>query len=338
MLTIYRSALAAVLVAGFLYLVWRLRHVLLLIYISILFAVIFMPVVRKIQQVRVYKWHPGRGAAVILILISALMIVAAVAIFMMPPIVEDFRNMAEDLPRQVQHFAERVQMFPFGKAIERSVSSIHISTYMREFAGKAIAAAQGVFSGLLNVFLVILLAAYFITNGPEVCQWAISFVPQGQQQRLRSTLTRAAERAQQWLTGQILLMLFLGSASTVVFGLLHIRYFYALGLFAGLANFVPVIGPTATVLVASAVAMLDSWTKVLGVIIFYVVYQQVENAFLSPRIMKAKVGLPGVAVIVALAMGGALAAVPGALVAVPTAAIVATVLNEYRSDVNHTGA
>ena len=317
MLTIYRSALAAVLVAGFLYLVWRLRHVLLLIYISILFAVIFMPVVRKIQQVRVYKWHPGRGAAVILILISALMIVAAVAIFMMPPIVEDFRNMAEDLPRQVQHFAERVQMFPFGKAI---------------------AAAQGVFSGLLNVFLVILLAAYFITNGPEVCQWAISFVPQGQQQRLRSTLTRAAERAQQWLTGQILLMLFLGSASTVVFGLLHIRYFYALGLFAGLANFVPVIGPTATVLVASAVAMLDSWTKVLGVIIFYVVYQQVENAFLSPRIMKAKVGLPGVAVIVALAMGGALAAVPGALVAVPTAAIVATVLNEYRSDVNHTGA
>jgi predicted PurR-regulated permease PerM len=111
--------------------------------------------------------------------------------------------------------------------------------------------------------------------------------------------------------------------------LLKIRYFYALAVFAGLANFVPILGPIATVILASIVAALDSWGKVLGVIIFYAAYQQVESAFLTPRIMRSEVDLPGVAVIVALTIGGELAGLAGAIAAVPTAALVATLLDEY---------
>jgi predicted PurR-regulated permease PerM len=70
----------------------------------------------------------------------------------------------------------------------------------------------------------------------------------------------------------------------------------------------------------------------LGVLIFYLVYQQVENSYLTPRIMKSSVGLPAVAVIVALAIGGELAGILGAIVAVPTAALVSTVVNEYIVD------
>ena len=89
------------------------------------------------------------------------------------------------------------------------------------------------------------------------------------------------------------------------------------------------LGPIATVVLAAAVAALDSWTKVLGVFIFYLIYQQVENAYLTPRIMKEAVDLPGIAVIVALTIGGEMAGLLGAIVAVPTAALVATILNEY---------
>ena len=134
---------------------------------------------------------------------------------------------------------------------------------------------------------------------------------------------------QRWLYGQMLLMLILGSSSALVFGLLGVRYFYAFAVFAGVANFVPILGPIATVVVAGVVAGLDSWMKVVGVIIFYLVYQQVENAYLTPRIMRSAVDLPGVAVIVALTIGGELAGLLGAIVAVPTAALVATVVNDY---------
>jgi predicted PurR-regulated permease PerM len=329
----YRDALIlAILIAASLYLVWQLRHVLLLIYISILFAVIFMPAVRRTQKIGIRNWHPGRGTAFILLVFAAAIIISLLATFMLPPIVQDLREMGQDLPSAIQQLIRKAESLPVGKKIESSVTPEHITTGLREFVGKAVAAAQGVFSGLMNLLVVIVLAAYFIANGRETFRWTMSLVPARHRLRLHTTLLRAAERAQRWLTGQMLLMLILGSASTIVFGLLHIRYFYALGVFAGVANFIPVLGPVATVIVAGLVAALDSWTKALGVLIFYLIYQQVESAYLTPRIMRATVDLPGVAVVVALMIGGQLAGFAGALVAVPTAAILATVLNEYASD------
>jgi predicted PurR-regulated permease PerM len=122
--------------------------------------------------------------------------------------------------------------------------------------------------------------------------------------------------------------LILGSFSALVLGLLKVRYFYAIAVFAGLANFVPILGPILTVIVAGIIAALDSWTKLLGVVIFYAVYQQVESAYLTPRIMRATVDLPGISVIVALTIGGELAGLLGAIVAVPTAALIATLVDE----------
>ncbi len=84
-----------------------------------------------------------------------------------------------------------------------------------------------------------------------------------------------------------------------------------------------------SVILAGIVAAFDSWWKLLGVVIFYFVYQQVENAFLTPRIMKSTLNLPPLAVIIALSLGGALAGVLGALIGVPTAALVTVILDEY---------
>jgi predicted PurR-regulated permease PerM len=68
---------------------------------------------------------------------------------------------------------------------------------------------------------------------------------------------------------------------------------------------------------------------VLGIAVFYLVYLQVENSYLTPRIMKKSVDLPGLAILVALLMGSALAGVVGAMVSVPTAVLVAVLLDEY---------
>ncbi|MGA2634848.1 MAG: AI-2E family transporter, partial [Terracidiphilus sp.] len=66
-----------------------------------------------------------------------------------------------------------------------------------------------------------------------------------------------------------------------------------------------------------------------GVAIFYLIYIQVENSYLIPRIMKNSVGLPGLAIIVALLLGFALEGVPGAMVSVPTAVLVTELIDEY---------
>jgi predicted PurR-regulated permease PerM len=132
-----------------------------------------------------------------------------------------------------------------------------------------------------------------------------------------------------WMIGQALLMLIIGSASAVALGFMRVRYFILLAAIAGLANIIPFLGAILTVILASLAAAMDSTLKVLGVLIFYFVYMQVENAYLTPRIMESQVGLSSTAVLVALLIGDEFAGVAGALVAVPTAVLVSVLLNEY---------
>ena len=132
-----------------------------------------------------------------------------------------------------------------------------------------------------------------------------------------------------WLLGQGSLMLILGVLSTIVYLSLHVRYAYALGVLTGLLNIIPVVGAAVCIGLALLVAAIDSWGRVVGVAVFYVVYLQIENSYLIPRIMKSRVGLPGLAILVALLLGSAFAGVLGALVSVPTAVLVAELLEEY---------
>jgi predicted PurR-regulated permease PerM len=102
-----------------------------------------------------------------------------------------------------------------------------------------------------------------------------------------------------------------------------------LGVLTGLLNIVPVLGAAICIALALLVAAIDSWGRVLGIAIFYVIYLQVENSYLTPRIMRNRVDLPGLAILVALVLGSALEGVLGALVSVPTAVLVAVLLDEY---------
>ena len=154
-------------------------------------------------------------------------------------------------------------------------------------------------------------------------------VPIQARNRLSKALLVAEGRMSKWLLGQGSLMLILGVCSTVVFALLRVRYFFLLGSLMGIFNIIPVIGGVVTILLAAGAAALDGWSKMAGVLIFYAIYVQVENGFLTPRIMKTSVNLMGLTVLIGLFAGTALAGVVGALVSVPTAALVAVFVQEY---------
>ena len=134
---------------------------------------------------------------------------------------------------------------------------------------------------------------------------------------------------EKWLLGQLSLMLILGTASTIVYLSLGVRYAYVLGVLTGLLNLIPVLGAAVSLLVAMLVAAIDSWGRVLGVAIFFVIYLQIENYFLTPRIMRSRVQLPALAIFVALLMGSALGGIAGAMVAIPTAVLVSVLVDEY---------
>jgi predicted PurR-regulated permease PerM len=308
-----------------LYIAWLVRDVLLLIYVSALFAVVLTPAIDAVRRLRVGHWHPSRGIAAVIIVVAGLAAIALFFTFALPPIFRDMQAFAADWPRRVSQLVARFQHLPYADRF--NLTSLQHSLDVA--IGGAVGLFTGIAGGVFWFFSWLLLTAYFIADGEHTFSWLMSLFPTAQRARLETTLLRAQGRVSNWLLGQGALMLILGCTSAIVFGLLRIKYFYALAVFAGLANIVPVVGPVASVILAATVAGLDSWTKLAGVLIFYFVYQQIENAFLTPRIMKSTVDLPPLAVIIALSLGASLAGILGALVAVPTAALVAVLLDEY---------
>ncbi|MFB3814141.1 MAG: AI-2E family transporter [Terriglobales bacterium] len=312
-------------VALALYVAWLVRNVLLLVYVSALFAVVIGPAINLVRRVRIGNWRPGRGLAILVIIVGGLGLMALFFTFALPPIFRDIQAFAADWPHRVGQLVDRIQHLPFFTEFDPRSLQQHLSAAV----GGVFGLFKGIAGGVFWFFSWLILTVYFIVDGERAFQWFVSLFPPQQRERLEPTLLRAEARVSHWLIGQGALMLLLGSSSAVVFAILKIKYFYALAVLAGAANIVPIVGPLVSVAAAGVVAGLDSWPKLVGVLVFYFVYQQVENAFLTPRIMQSTVDLPPLAVIIALSLGGTLAGVLGALVAVPTAAVVAVLLDEY---------
>lgn len=307
------------------YVGWLLRDVLLLIYVAALFAVVLSPELEVIQKFRIGRWQPGRGIAVVVLAVTVLVLAALVLVVVVPPIHSEGQALVADWPRYAAQISVRLDRFSPGLRIDPQ----HIQDHASELAGGALGLARSVAVGVFAVFTWIILTIYFILDGHHVFQWAMSMVPAARRNRLEATLRRGDRRMRNWLLGQLGLMLALGTLSTITFGLLHLKYFFALGLFAGVMNIVPIIGPILSFVLAGTVALTDSWVKLVGVAAFYVCYQQFESGFLTPRIMRHTVDLPPLAVLTALIAGGQLAGVLGALIAVPSAALAAVLIDEY---------
>ena len=308
---------------------WVLRDVLVIIYVSALFAVVLTPVVQRITTLNIFGWIPGRGIAVAVLLVGVLGGLVLFFVLALPPVIRDLRTFVSDLPGHGPIIVARVKHLPFANKLDLTQITSQVERSASGAATYIFSSLPAWASRIFDVVTTLILTVYFMLEGDEAYQWFLSFFPREKRARLNAALQRAEIRMGKWLLGQGALMFILGIASIIVFASLHLPYYYLLGVLMGLANIIPVAGGLVTIALAAMVAATDSWGKVLGVLIFYVVYTQIENAFLTPRIMRSSVDLPGLAVIVALLFGASLAGVTGALVAVPTAALVSVLIDEY---------
>lgn len=321
---LFAFALAA---AG--YLAWLLRDELVLLYVAALFAVVLMPVVRATGHLRVGRWQPFHGKAILALLLAVAGALTAFGFLALPPVLHDLQQISSQAPERFPEILGKLQKIPFIDRIDPGDLSAKFQQWASQVATYTLLSIRTWAGRLASVITGIVLTLYFILEGELAYRWFLSFFPPVRRERLDSTLQRASIRMGKWLLGQASLMLIFGLTSTIVFLCLHIRYAYALGVLTGLFNIIPVLGAMITLILAMLVAAMDSWGRVLGVAIFYLVYLQVENTFLTPRIMKTRVDLPALAILVALMFGFALQGVLGALVAVPTAVLVAVLLEEY---------
>jgi predicted PurR-regulated permease PerM len=310
-------------------LAWTLRKELLILYVSALFAVVLMPAVTYVTTHGFRGYHPSRAVAIILLIVTVLLVLAIFFTTGLPPVLRDLSNFSAELPQRIPEVVAKIKKIPFASRFGIDAFAQRAVGAFDTIASYLVTSLPLWLSHLFDIVTTAFLCVYFMLEGESAYQFFLSLFPSENRHRLDKTLQRAERKVSKWLVGQGTLMLILGVVSTIVFGLLHVRYFVLLGFLMGLFNIIPIAGGVITIVLAAGVAALDSWTKMTGVLIFYLVYVNIENAVLIPRIMRSSVNLMGLTVLVALLLGTALAGIVGALVSVPTAALIAVMLEDY---------
>ncbi len=288
-----------------------------------------MPIVDRIAKLKIGGRRPSKPAAIFLLVVGVALVVAIFLTVGLPPVLHDLNQFSADLPQRIPKMISKLDQLPIANRLGVDDIARRSEGALTTTASYLMTSLPNWLSHLFDILSALFLCIYFMLEGDAAYQFTLSLFPLTHRSRLGAAIARAHRKMSNWLLGQGLLMIILGVSSTVVFAILHVRYFLLLGFLMGLFNIIPIAGGVITITLSAIVAAFDSWSKLFGVIVFYVLYINVENAYLTPRIMSSSVELSGLTVLIALLCGTALAGIVGALVAVPTAALIAVLLEEY---------
>lgn len=310
------------------------RDVLLLFYISILFAIGFSPVVRLIERQRLLPVGTRRFPRWLAILTLYVLIIGAlvaVGFMVVPPLLEQARALWRELPTMLQRAQDSLiawglidHQITLREAVEQAPGG--------DAVGALVTGLWGFVGGVFGIITILILTFYLLVEADALFEAFLRLFPRRERARVGTVSREITLKVSAWLTGQLMLAAVIGVTAAIGLGVMRVPYFYVLALIAAIGEMIPVIGPLLSAVPAVAVAATVSPGLVVGVIIFFIAQQQFENHVLVPKVMERQVGVSPVTVITALLIGGSLLGIVGAILAVPTAAILQVVFQELTGE------
>jgi predicted PurR-regulated permease PerM len=324
-------ALSAVAVLA-LFAMYIAAHALLLIYISMLVAIGFGPLVRAIEhqkRIPVGSRRLPRWLAILVVYLAILGALTVVGMLVVPPLVEQGVELSAQLPDLVN----RAQQFLVDRGLlEHQITLGEAVRQAPDASGTAVGTAATALAWtaktLLGVVTVVVLTFYLLVESDALSAGFARLFARENRPRVVEASRKISLKVSAWLSGQLILAGTIGASAAIFLYLLGVPYFYVLALIAALGEMIPIVGPFLSAIPAILAGLAVSPRAALYVAIFWLLQQQVENHLLVPKIMQRQVGVSPVIVITALLVGGSLLGIIGAVLAVPTAAIVQVVMQE----------
>ena len=313
---------------------WEVRDALMIVYISALVAIGLSPLVNALERKRLTRLRVPRWAAILVIYLCIIGASVGVAILVVPPIVQQARELARELPRLLHQGQQWLVDRGF---LAREISAQEAvqtasSSGAQDTIGLLVNAVWGFVGGVFGLITILVLAFYLLVDSSGLVHVFVRLFPPEKRGQVQDACRRVTNKVSAWLGGQLLLATIIGSTAALGLFLMGVPFFYVLALIAGVGEMIPIVGPILSAIPAIAVALSVKPTLALAVIAFFFAQQQLENHILVPRIMQRQVGISAVFVIIALLIGGSLLGVIGAILAVPTAAILQVVFEELMSE------
>jgi predicted PurR-regulated permease PerM len=305
----------------------RIGGVLILIFVALFIAAGLNPSVEWFQR-RGFR----RSLAVTMVIIIFL---GAVALFLwaiVPVITKQVAELTDNAPewfdqlqrnRQVQELDDQFDV------IDKVRDYVQDGKFATGLFGGVLGISLRVLGALANTFLIIVLTLYFLSSLEKTKTALYSLAPSSRRERVRKLGDRVIESVGGYVAGAFVVALCAGLSSLIFLFVVGMgEYAVALAFVVALLDVIPMIGATIGAVIVSAIGFATDWKIGVACVIFYLIYQQLENYVLYPRVMSRSVDIPGAVTVIAALVGASLLGVVGALLAIPTAAAILLITRE----------
>lgn len=268
-----------------------------------------------------------RPLAVGLVFAMLLLVLSAIASLVLPTVVVQGSALAARSPEYVSDVLDARWVRDLDRhydVLDRMrtelVQKLTDQSFVEGLLGGLLGAGRAVLSGTFQVVTVLVLTLYLLVSLPRVKSASYALVPRSRRARVSMLSEEIMRRVGLYAAGQVAIATLNALLSYVMMRIVGVPYAAVLAVTVGLLGLIPMIGATLGAAIVTLVAFFDEPRSAIVVIVYYVVYQQVENYVIAPRVMQQTVSVPGTVTVVAALAGGALLGVLGALLAIPVAA------------------
>ena len=310
--------------------IWVTRSVIIWVLIALFLAMALNPAVETLVRRGV-----RRGPAVGIVFAGAILLIVGIAATFVPTLVREVNDLAEAIPDYIDDLTRGRGRLGF---LERDYQIVEKAREAIEKSGAggvlglsntALSLTKSILNGVIAVVTIAFLTLFMLLEGPVWIERIYGLMSESKQRRWRKVGGDIYRTVGGYVTGNLAISLIAGVVSTAVLLVLGVPYAVALGLIVALLDLIPLAGATIAAILVSGVGFLHSTRAGIVLVIFFILYQQLENHVLQPLVYGRTVRLSPLVVLIAVLMGAELAGVIGALGAIPLAGSIQVVLVDW---------
>ncbi|GAA2370777.1 AI-2E family transporter [Nonomuraea africana] len=299
---------------------------LLLIVVSLFLAIGLNPAVEFLRAHNLSK-----PLAITVVFLGVILVFIGSGVALVPPLTEQSAEFVQRIPgyaRQLQANPTIRELDERFQLLQRLVEYVSSGAFGSQLFGGLLGFGQVVIGAIFNALTVLVLTLYFLGSMASMKEAGYRLVPRSRRVRAKLLGDAVIEKIGGYVAGNLVISLIAGLTTFFFLMMLRVPYALALAMIVAVTDLIPLVGAFIGAVVASAVGFFVSVPVGIGCVIFFIVYQQIENYWIAPRIMQSSVDVPPVATIVGALIGGALLGVIGALLAIPLAAALLIIVRE----------
>lgn len=313
-------------------LLYQVRSVLLLVFIAVFLAIALGPPVDGLV-----RRHVPRALAILLVYFGLLGAIVGVGLLLVPPVVTQVEQLSTDIPgyvsdlRQNKTFRTYDDRYDLSSKLNEQAESL--PSRLGDAAGALQSVTVGVFSVVIQLVTVLTMTFFLLLDGGKLVEFLLRVRGQHAEQRLRRLSEDIYRSTAGYVAGNLVISVIAGVTTFLMLTILGVPFAVPLAVLMAFLDLIPLVGATiAGIVIGIVTAFTDFPTATIAWLVFFLIYQQLENNLLQPLVYQRTVSVAPFLVIVSILVGASLLGVLGALVAIPVAAAIQIVIKDLWND------